>query len=86
MPEKVPHRGCLAVCSRGSLGLITSDAPVPIRLHDNKSYIGWSGVQVSPSALSFTQAGRVIGDLWCSRNPKVVLTADELRQMADKAK
>jgi hypothetical protein len=78
-----PHRGCLAICSNGSVGLITSNTKVSVPLPDNPDYLAWTGIQVSPSEEAFKKNGRVIGDLWCSSNPIVILTAEEIKEMKD---
>ena len=51
--------GCVARCSRGMLGLVTSDTKVLTRYGDQ----AWTGVQLDPD-----KAGKE----WCSRNPTFV--------------
>jgi hypothetical protein len=52
-------RGCVARCSLGLLGLVTSDTKVLTRYGDQ----AWMGVQLDPD-----KAGKE----WCSRNPTFV--------------
>ena len=52
-------RGCVARCSLGLLGLVTSDTKVLTRYGDQ----AWTGVQLDPD-----KAGKE----WCSRNPTFV--------------
>ena len=53
------RRGCVARCSRGMLGLVTSETKAMTRYGQE----AWIGVQLSPDKA---------GDEWCSRNPTFV--------------
>ena len=81
--EIAPHRGALAICSNGSLGLITSNTKVPVPFPEQPDYQGWTGIQVSPSRIGKEKNGRVIGDTWCSSNPTVIFSAEQLRVYAE---
>ena len=59
-----PHRGALAVCSLGHVGLITSEKPEPVYYEDGNMGLAWKGIKLWP----FEQAGRV----WTSRKPALL--------------
>lgn len=72
-----PHRGAFAFCSRGELGLITSEAPVEVtyKVCDSEQHtsftdgcrcekgFAWVGFHLSPVKF---------GEPWSSRAPRVV--------------
>lgn len=62
MHEEEPNpigRGCLAICSRGIIGVITSDAQQKVVYNDGSEGIAWIG-------LTFEK------DPWCSRHPQII--------------
>ncbi len=60
-----PHKGAIARCSLGAVGLITSREPQRIKYGDGKEGVAWTGIQLSEKLSS-------IGSPWSSRNPKVI--------------
>ena len=60
-------RGCIARCSLGMLGLVTSETKVLTRYGDQ----AWMGVQLLPEKA---------GHEWCSRNPTFV--AESVQEIA----
>ena len=67
-------KGTFAVCSRGILGLITSDEPERVEYPDGTFGVAWTGI---------TLAGGKVGAPWSSRNPRIVGFAEELLAKAD---
>jgi len=59
-------KGAIARCSLGTLGLITSDGPVPVTYKDGNSGIAWVGIHL-------TDAIAPLGSSWSSRNPRIVM-------------
>lgn len=57
--------GTLAICSLGTLGLITCDAPQEITYQNGNKGTAWTGIHL-------TNKIAPIGSPWSSRNPKVV--------------
>jgi hypothetical protein len=72
MSNLEPERGAIAVCSAGSLGLITVDEPQQVTYSDGTSADAWVGIHL-------TDELRTIGDGWSSRDPKVIGHIDNLR-------
>ena len=65
-----PHKGALAACSLGHIGLILSDKPEPV--YYDPSNVGnmalaWTGIHLWPFELA--------GKPWSSRNPVVLPVA-----------
>lgn len=60
-----PGIGMVARCSRGALGLITSDKPEEITYPDGNIGVAWTGIQLS---WLLSEPGKP----WSSRNPKVI--------------
>lgn len=63
-----PKQFDLAFCSRGELGYITSQFPVPVCYGDGNYAMAWTGMHLSPGK---------IGQPWSSRNPEVLFSAGE---------
>jgi hypothetical protein len=82
---KQPHRGAIAICSNGSVGLITSNTKVPVPMPDNPDYQAWTGIQICPSEVGKTKNKRVVGDTWCSSDPTVIFTAQEMEKLGKDA-
>ena len=65
-PSKIlPKRGVLAVCSRGILGVVTSDVMQEVTYDDGNKGIAWVGLALEDKTP------------WCSRDPEVVGVIDE---------
>ena len=62
-------KGTLAICSRGILGLITSDGVKEITYPDGTKGMAYTGIKLS---------GPDIGEPWLSRTPNVVAFVEEL--------
>lgn len=73
--EPQPRRGALAICSRGCLGLITSQSPERIDYPDGGEGIAWTGVHLLPCAWEGGPPNA--GAPWSSRTPRVVGHIDE---------
>lgn len=56
-----PEKGAIAICSKGMLGLITSETPV-VKYYGETIAITWTGIQLENN----------VGSKWSSKNPKVV--------------
>lgn len=67
-------KGTLAVCSRGILGLITSDGPIEVTYPDGTTGVAWTGIRLS---------GPDVGGQWSSRRPRVVEFVESLLAKAD---
>jgi hypothetical protein len=63
-PARSPQRGDIAVCSRGCLGVITSDGPERVNYGDGNVGEAYTGFHLS----------QPVGRPWSSRSPKVVGT------------
>jgi hypothetical protein len=61
--DKKPQKGAIAICSRGILGLITSDKPEEVKYSDGNTGLAWTGIQIGENTF---------GQKWSSRNPKVL--------------
>lgn len=62
-------KGMIAVCSRGILGLITSDGLDEVTYPDGNKGMAFTGIKLS---------GPDVGKPWSSRAPKVVAFVEEL--------
>lgn len=62
-------KGALAICSRGILGLITSDGVEEVTYPDGTKGQAYTGIKLS---------GPDVGEPWCSRNPCVVTWVEGL--------
>lgn len=62
------HKGCIARCSLGLLGLVTSDEPELVMYPDGHKGLAWTGIQLTD------QYGN-IGKLWSSRDPTLEVPA-----------
>jgi hypothetical protein len=71
MASLKPGKGMLAVCSLGSLGLITDSLKKEITYPDGTKGEAWVGVHVTDKVAE-------IGSPWSSRNPTVVCRFDDL--------
>ena len=64
--EKVlPRRGSIAKCGKGTIGMITCDAPQEVTYADGNKGMAWVGVHL-------TEKIGPIGSPWSSRNPEVI--------------
>lgn len=70
----MPRKNDLAVCSRGTLGLITDDSYQGITYADGSEGMGWVGIHLTDQVAP-------IGSPWCSHAPRVV---GHLRDLLDK--
>ncbi len=62
-------KGTIAICSRGILGLITSDGVEEVTYPDGTKGQAYTGIKLS---------GPDVGEPWSSRTPKVVAFVEEL--------
>ena len=67
------RRGSIAICSLGSIGLITSEGPFWIEYSDGRSGMAWGGIHLTDKIAK-------VGDLWSSRNPKVIGHIDDFEE------
>ena len=63
-----PRKGSIAVCSRGFVGLITSDNKINMVYPDGTKGFAWAGIHLKDGE----QADMKVGDLWSSRNPTII--------------
>ena len=70
MPINYGMKGKLAVCSKGYLGLITSEDLEPL-FYGEGPYLqyAYTGVHLSPE---------MAGKFWCSRNPQIIGDAGDV--------
>lgn len=61
-----PRKHALALCSKGRLGVITSEGPEPVEYPDGTKGTAWTGYHLPD------------GRPWSSRNPQVVGYLDDL--------
>ena len=59
------NKGTLAICSLGTLGLITSDEPQTVTYIDGNKGVAWTGIHLTDKIAP-------IGSQWSSRNPRAV--------------
>ena len=59
-------RGDIALCSKGSKGIITSDEPELMRFQNGIQQLVWQGIYIE----DFGE--KKIGDEWYSQDPKVI--------------
>lgn len=59
-------RAHLALCSRGHLGLITSDAPIATPYSGSYQDVSWTGIHLA------AVGDKLIGDRWMSKAPRVL--------------
>jgi hypothetical protein len=71
--SSTPEQGKVAVCSRGEIGLILSDRPVPVDYGNGQKGVAWTGLHLSPDKL---------GQPWSSRNPVVISKEVALQKLA----
>lgn len=64
--DMLPRRGAIAVCSKGSIGIITSDEPVEVTYPDGSKSMAWVGLHLTDKIAK-------IGEPWSSRTPTVLL-------------
>jgi hypothetical protein len=74
-----PRRGALAFCSRGALGIITSDGPMPVKYPDGSTGIAWVGNHLT------NEAGR-LGAPWSSRRPHVIGYIEQVPELLEDAR
>jgi hypothetical protein len=60
-----PHKGSLAVCGIGTLGLITVDTPSEVTYQDGNKGLAWTGIHLTNKITE-------VGSPWSSRNPLVL--------------
>ena len=58
------HKGKLAMCSRGALGLITSGRKKKVKFPDGQMSVVYVGIHLTDKIAP-------IGSPWCSRNPDI---------------
>jgi hypothetical protein len=63
--ESIVVRGCICICSRGIVGVVTSDVQQKVTYNDGSEGIAWVG-------LTFDKTP------WCSRNPEIIGLINEL--------
>jgi hypothetical protein len=61
-----PKRGCIALCSKGAKGLITSEEPELIRFQNGVEQFVWKGIYIEDID------GHKIGDQWYSQDPNII--------------
>lgn len=66
-----PRKGSLAICSSGTLGVITEDKPKEVTYSDNNKGFAYVGIHLTDEICE-------IGDIWSSRNPKVIGHVDDI--------
>lgn len=66
-----PRKGAIAVCSRGILGLITSEQPEEVEYPDGNKGVAWTGIQLDHNP----------GAPWSSREPKVLYYEEKLQSL-----
>lgn len=59
-----PRKGAIAICSLGSIGLITSDEPQEVTYADGNKAVAWTGIHLTDKIAP-------IGSPWSSREPRV---------------
>ena len=72
--EVMPERGSLALCSLGSLGLITKREPQLIEYKDGNKGIAFVGIHLTDKISK-------IGEPWSSRKPKVITHIDNVEEI-----
>ncbi len=70
----VAMKGCVGLCSKGSLGLITSDTRQEVTYGDGTKGMAFVGIHL-------TDKFRKVGDPWSSRDPRIVRTPAELSEL-----
>ena len=65
-------KGCVGLCSKGSLGLITSDTRQEVTYGDGTKGMAFVGVHLTNKLCA-------VGDPWSSRNPRVAMDAEMFR-------
>jgi hypothetical protein len=69
--EKIPHKGSLALCRLGSLGLITKSVPQMVEYGDGNKGVAYVGIHLTDKISE-------IGKPWSSRHPKVITHIDNV--------
>jgi hypothetical protein len=64
----MPKKGDIALCSLGTLGMITADEKEEVSYPDGGSAMAWTGVHLE----RHEEYDIAPGDPWSSRDPKVV--------------
>lgn len=67
LPNKAvlsPRKGAIAICGKGSIGIITEDEPKEVIYPDGNKAMAWVGFHLTDKIAP-------IGSPWSSRNPKV---------------
>ena len=62
-------KGCVGLCSKGSLGLITSETRQEVAYGDGTKGVAWVGVH-------FTNKLCAVGGPWSSRSPRILMDAE----------
>jgi len=74
-PKDSPHKGAVARCSMGTLGLILVDEKQEVQYPDGSTAMAWTGVHLQNHPDKFD--GIEVGDDWSSRDPEVIGTFAE---------
>ena len=74
--ELKPRRGAIARCSLGTLGLITSDGPVPVKYSDGSTGMAWVGSHLTDDLQS-------TGKTWSSRHPRVIRYIEDVPELLE---
>lgn len=69
--NRPPQKGDLAICSIGCLGLITEDGLQEVNYPNGNWGLTYVGIHL-------TDKVSPIGSKWTSRNPKLVITTEDL--------
>lgn len=64
-------KGCVGLCSKGSLGLITSETRQEVTYGDGTEGTAWVGVHLTSKLCA-------VGSPWSSRSPEIVMDAVEV--------
>ena len=65
------RKGCIARCSLGLLGLVTSNKPELVTYPDGNKGMAWTGIHI-------TNVVGLLGEPWSSRDPKLVAAASTI--------
>lgn len=75
--------GAIAVCGIGTVGVITSEGPVPVKYLDGNEGIAWTGIHLGYGEDGLTRKVSVKpGDLWSSQRPRII--AESIHDLLNK--
>lgn len=73
-----PKKGAIAICGIGTVGVITSDGPVPVKYLDGNEGIAWTGIHLGFGVDGLDREVQIApGDMWSSRHPRVIAESIE---------